>query len=80
MNQNAYLVADYLVDGKISLLQKEKETLASKNETLASENETLASENEGMRRTIDVLAQRAGDKSVEEISEILKISASEVNQ
>ncbi|MDR1166962.1 MAG: hypothetical protein LBO66_14040 [Deltaproteobacteria bacterium] len=85
--------ADMITDGNYSLLQKERETLVAENETLAAESkskdgtiETLAAENEDMRKTSAVrarravLALRADNKGVEEISEILSLSLAEVGQ
>ncbi|MDR1164711.1 MAG: hypothetical protein LBO66_02350 [Deltaproteobacteria bacterium] len=70
MNQPDFLVADFLVDGKISLLQKE-------NEALAAEIEALAAENENMRRILNKLAPLADNKSAEKISAKFKSALSE---
>ncbi|MDR1165818.1 MAG: hypothetical protein LBO66_08100 [Deltaproteobacteria bacterium] len=75
---NVYF-ADMVTGGQFSFLQKEFETLSAENK---SKDGTI----EDMRRTIDVLAQRAvlalraDNKSVGEISEILEISSSEVTK
>jgi predicted HTH domain antitoxin len=65
-------------DGTIETLSAENETLSEENKSKDGTIETLVTEREDMRRTINVLALLAENKSVGEISEILEISPSEV--
>jgi predicted HTH domain antitoxin len=65
-------------DGTIETLSAEKETLSAENKSKDGTIETLVTEREDLRRTINVLALLAENKSVGEISEILEISPSEV--
>jgi predicted HTH domain antitoxin len=87
MKSDEVFVADMVTDGKFSRLLEENkskdgtiETLVAEKEALSAESEALSAESEDLRRTINVLALLAENKSVGEISEILEISPSEVAQ
>jgi predicted HTH domain antitoxin len=80
MKLDEVFVADIVTDGKFSFLQKENETLSAENKSKDGTIETLVTEREDLRRTINVLALLAENKSVGEISELLEISPSEVAQ